>query len=122
MILLVDDDEDVRSLVAEVLGTDRVIEAANGSQALKILRSGAPIQLVLCDLAMPVMDGEEFCAEWKKDPALASIPVVLMSGERDIREIHDRLGTMGYLQKPVDLDVLETAIEKYALRRVLASA
>jgi len=82
LILVVDDDLDLRETLADTLkdrGFD-VITAANGLEALKIVRSMAsPPSVILLDLMMPVMDGYGFLEERRKDPRLASIPLAIVT-------------------------------------------
>src|SRR5436190_21383655 len=88
LILVVDDDEDVRDAVREALEAQRyeVAVAANGQQALDMLRSGPRPSLIFLDLMMPVMSGEGFVEKQRQDPALAQIPVVILSADREIKE------------------------------------
>jgi CheY-like chemotaxis protein len=80
-ILLVEDDEIVRRAVQMVLEWEgyQVDCAANGQEALDLLRAGQRPGLILLDVMMPVLDGEEFRREQKRDPNLASIPVIVVS-------------------------------------------
>src|SRR6185436_12323698 len=82
-ILLVEDDFDVRDALIPILEYEghRVVGAASGQEALDRLRSGAKPSLILLDLMMPGMSGMEFRAEQLRDPALASIPVVVVSAD-----------------------------------------
>src|SRR5260370_39985344 len=59
------------------------IPAADGAQALQILRGDTPIDLIILDLLMPVMDGWQFLEIQDHDPTLASIPVLVRSGLTD---------------------------------------
>lgn len=80
-ILVVDDDFDIRETLAEILQERgyAVVTAAHGQQALDILRRPLRPCLILLDLMMPVMDGYEFLDELAKDPALASLSVVIIT-------------------------------------------
>src|ERR1043165_8287365 len=80
-ILIVEDDADLRDSLAEILTEAGycVDCAINGLQALRHLQAVAAPQLILMDLWMPVMDGWVFRALLKQDPALAQIPVVVIS-------------------------------------------
>jgi CheY-like chemotaxis protein len=104
-ILIVDDDRDIREILAETL-EDRgfaVVTAANGLDALKLIRSlpAAP-GVVLLDLMMPVMDGYEFLEERRKDGALGAIPVVIVTaGHRVERHRIDEGDSI--VPKPIDL-------------------
>jgi CheY-like chemotaxis protein len=101
-ILVVEDDADLRAVTAAVLVINgyEVVEAADGEEALRRLRSDPTVGLILLDLRMPRMDGRAFRAEQLGDPALAAVPVVVVSGEADGSIAAAQLGT-AYRQKPV---------------------
>jgi CheY-like chemotaxis protein len=102
-ILLVEDSEDIRWSLAELLTAEgySVHEAENGAQALRALE-GAPElpDLILLDLWMPAMDGVSFRARQQADARLAPIPVLLMSASADLPVRARELGVEGYLMKP----------------------
>jgi CheY-like chemotaxis protein len=80
-ILVVDDDHALREALSDSLrleGYD-VVEAEHGEAALRHLRSSDPPCLILLDLMMPVMDGKTLRETMLKEPALANIPVVLIT-------------------------------------------
>ncbi len=81
-VLLIEDDSLTRGAMRMVLEWEgyRVVCAYNGQEALDLLRRGERPSLILLDIAMPVLDGRQFRQEQEKDPALASIPVVVVSG------------------------------------------
>lgn len=104
MILLVDDDEDIRDALSSLLSDEgyRVECVANGREALAFLsESQSPPRLILLDWMMPVMDGQSFLAVQEQTPSIASIPVVVISaaGKGRLSDIRDRL----VLPKPLDL-------------------
>jgi CheY-like chemotaxis protein len=74
--IMVVDDDDIRDALGEVLRTTghEVVTAANGHEALELLRNGVSVCLVLLDLMMPVMDGYRFLEAQREDPDLSSIP------------------------------------------------
>jgi len=116
-VLVVDDDRDLARLMAKFLkleGFDAA-EAYNGQEALKYLRDGGDASVILLDLRMPVMDGWAFRREQKQDPALAGIPVVVLTG---IEGDHEQdLGAAAAFHKPVSFpDVID------ALRRLCEGA
>src|SRR5262249_39532313 len=80
-VLIVDDDDDLRAAIAEVLVEDGydVGHAGNGAEALNYLHTQPRPDLILLDLMMPVMDGREFRCEQRRDPRLADIPVVVLT-------------------------------------------
>src|SRR5687767_7129031 len=83
-VLVVDDDPDARTLLemALCLKGHVVLTAVNGADALEIARRYRP-DLILLDLAMPVMDGYAFRSAQLHDPDLAAIPVICVSGRHD---------------------------------------
>ncbi len=111
-ILVVDDDADAREAMTMMLrleGYD-VREAANGREALESMRQSRPSALVL-DLTMPVMDGWTVRREMKADPALAAIPVLVVSG---VADIGPELSDCAVLKKPVDTSRLMAELRRCA--------
>jgi CheY-like chemotaxis protein len=107
-ILVVEDDLDIRSILTQLLmfeGYD-VEEAADGAEALALLRRDGPPALILLDLMMPVMDGWQLRAELQRDPALASIPVVIVSADVRVEQEASRLRVAGLLKKPLQIEPL----------------
>jgi chemosensory pili system protein ChpA (sensor histidine kinase/response regulator) len=115
-ILVVDDDEDIRQIVALVLEPSgyRVAGAVNGFEALARLEAAEPPALMLVDLMMPLMDGAELMRAIKANPRLAGIPVVVMSGHHAAREEALAVEASGFLQKPVELDELLDLVRRLA--------
>ena len=107
-VLVVDDHPDVRSYVANRLRSRyRVVEAADGEQALALMRSAAP-DLVVSDLAMPVMDGLALCRAIREDPELEFVPVVLLTAAAgtDSKVAGLEGGADDYLTKPFEVKEL----------------
>lgn len=107
-LLLVDDDDALRTALAEVLRDElwEVTAVRNGQEALDELRSErAHPCAVLLDLMMPVLDGFEFRHHQLNDPTLATIPVVVLTAGT-IDERVRRLGVKACMRKPIDLDTL----------------
>ena len=107
IILLVDDDDDVREAFIDVLRNEgyEITTARNGCEALELLRRGARPGVILLDLMMPVMDGFEFRAQQLADPSLADLPVVVLTAGL-VSERVRQLRPLAYLTKPFDLDDL----------------
>jgi CheY-like chemotaxis protein len=116
-ILVVEDDADILRVILQVLGDEghAVRGAANGRVALEMLRQAdaTPPRLILLDLMMPLMDGWAFRAEQLRDPALADIPVILLTADGSAVEKAQLMKCAGALRKPVELDALLTAVEPY---------
>jgi CheY-like chemotaxis protein len=112
-ILIVDDDLDIRELLAEALeGLGfTAVAAANGLEAARLIRSmETPPSLILLDLMMPIMDGYEFLQERSNDPLLAAIPVAIITAGHGVDP--DRLGSgTPIIPKPIDLPLLVDVIE-----------
>ncbi|HVY44724.1 MAG TPA: response regulator [Minicystis sp.] len=103
-VLVVDDDDDIRDSLADVLvdeGFD-VLTAPHGLAALAVARNARP-DLIVLDVMMPVMDGYEFRANQLTDVAIAAIPVVVITASRQAAK---RLAPLPTLIKPVDIAAL----------------
>jgi two-component system, chemotaxis family, chemotaxis protein CheY len=113
-ILVVDDDLDIRELLAEALEDFgfAAITAPNGLEAARLVRSANAIpSLILLDLMMPVMDGYGFLEERAKDPVLSSIPVAVITAGHGVDMT--RLGSSTpIIQKPIDLPLLVDVIQE----------
>jgi CheY-like chemotaxis protein len=114
-ILVVDDDPEARESLAELLRASgySVITAPDGERALEYLGAHPSPSLILLDLDMPGMNGWVFRTEQQRDPALAGIPIVVLSG------VHDPAGATGYLEaaghitKPVDGERLLAVVREH---------
>jgi CheY-like chemotaxis protein len=113
-VLVVEDEADIRNMLAQILEWEgyEVTTAANGCDALEKLQKKAP-SLILLDLTMPIMNGWQFRAVQSRDPGLASIPVVVLSGGAEVGSAEDGVGGAEYLRKPVDLAILLETVERY---------
>lgn len=112
-VLVVDDMPDARAFLRAVLhgvGHD-VAEAADGVEALEVLRSGG-VDLVVSDGLMPRMDGFRLCLEMRRDPALAGVPFIFHTASfthGDDQRLAEQLGAEAYLVKPVPFErIIET--------------
>ena len=111
-VLIVEDNEDLRALLGDVLddaGFD-VLTVSNGAEALEATRRWQPAAIVL-DLMMPVMDGAAFLRERRLVPALASVPVLVLTAHPYHHRVLDGLGPTAVLRKPYDLDELISAVQ-----------
>ena len=105
-ILVVEDNDDVREMMAVTLELEghRVKTAVNGRDALEQLRNGEKPSVILLDLMMPVMNGWEFRRAIEHDPALADVPVVVISAATG--EIVRNTRADAFIAKPIDMDQL----------------
>jgi two-component system, cell cycle response regulator DivK len=118
LVLIVEDDFSTRMLYREYLQNDgfRTIDAHNGFQALEKARDLRP-NAVLTDLAVPGMDGFEFCRALRDSPSTRSIPILAVTGHSEYLEQPDRFAQAGIahvLIKPCAPDVIA-----FELRRLL---
>jgi signal transduction histidine kinase len=109
-ILLCEDDPDLREELADTLETvgHHVVTSMDGWDALHQMRVNRP-DLVVLDLLMPVMSGWQFRAEQKRDPALADIPVVVISGSESAAAV--AVDADLYIKKPLNAETLLRAID-----------
>jgi len=114
-ILVVEDDADVRGAVAAILEAHgyQVVQAENGRQALQHLRGSTPFCLILLDLFMPDMNGWEFRAEQMKDPALARIPVLVLTADSVAAKRAVTPGVVAAMTKPVEFDRLLQVVDQH---------
>jgi CheY-like chemotaxis protein len=123
-VLVVEDNTDVAELLQVLLdseGFDSLV-ATDGAVALAHLRRDPAFCLILLDLMMPVMDGWTFRIEQRRDPRLAEIPVVLLSGDGRVREKAAQLDVADHMLKPLDVDRLVGVVERFCHRRPEAGA
>jgi CheY-like chemotaxis protein len=117
-ILHVDDEPDLREVVALSLGLDPALSVrscASGKDALAAAADWSP-DMILCDVMMPVMDGPATLARLRECPQTAGIPVVFMTARAQARELeHFRsLGAAGVIAKPFDPLTLAGKVWQYA--------
>jgi diguanylate cyclase (GGDEF)-like protein len=113
-VLVVDDEEDARATLAEVLSPDcEVLTASDGEEALRVTRSELP-DLVLMDLFMPRVDGLQALKGIRADPATSDVPVIFVSarGDDTVMARALDLGAVDYLQKPFSERELRARIER----------
>jgi len=112
LVLIVDDNADVRAYVRSVLAPDfRVAEAATGAEGLEQARNRLP-DVILADVMMPEMDGLTMTENLRKDPATEAIPVVMLTARAGADDEVEGLsvGATDYVVKPFDPQVLEMRV------------
>ena len=120
-VLVVDDDDDTRGLVAFALrraGLD-ILEASSGQAALEVVRTTA-IGLVVLDIGMPEMSGTEVVQALRSRPETATLPILLMTGSGDDDSVIEGLdaGADDFLRKPVRLDELVARVNAHLRKHV----
>lgn len=108
IILIVEDDRDIRDVLAEILAEEgyQVLVAEDGADGLKRLAEGPSPDLILLDLMMPRMDGYQFREEQRKNPAWSAIPLVLLTAGVETSDKITALGALDVVRKPVKIDFL----------------
>lgn len=119
-VLIVEDDPDVREMLSTLLSTEgfHAVAAEDGLEALHLLRAvrhRAPEVpcLVLLDLKMPRLGGNEFRRAQLGDPTVASVPVAVMSGAVDLEQRAQDLGAVATVAKPINIDRLMDVVRRY---------
>jgi CheY-like chemotaxis protein len=114
-VLVIEDEDTIGHVIAETLAEEgyEVRRARNGREALGILEGWLP-QLILLDLMMPVMDGGIFrAAQQQLEGGVAEVPVIVLSGAREVRTRAAELGAVAALSKPFELDQLVEAVGRW---------
>ena len=115
-VLIVDDEPLNVDYLEQALEDSnyQIITATNGQEALDKIQSEQP-DLVLLDLAMPIMDGFAVLERVKADQSLRDIPVIIISAEHDSKSVVKGIkqGAEDYLTKPVNASLLVKKVKEY---------
>lgn len=117
-ILVVDDSETVRAVIArtlEMAGVDvsTLYQASNGAEALEVMKNNW-IDLVFSDINMPVMGGVEMIERMQQSDLLGTVPVVVVSTEGSKTRIDDLMskGVRAYIRKPFTPEKVKSVVEE----------
>jgi CheY-like chemotaxis protein len=115
-VLVVDDDPAVRATLAELLGSEgyAVQLSSDGFSALNLVRRDPP-DLVILDLNLPVLDGQEFVDAWRTAAPASSIPILVLTASADLPSSLSDLGVQGHFTKPFDVDSVLGAVARLTL-------
>jgi two-component system, cell cycle response regulator DivK len=120
LILYIEDNLDNRTLIRRILMAEdyELVEAGNAGEALETLKTLRP-NLILMDINMPDVDGYTLTAQIRTMPGFESVPIVALTANvmRGDRERSLEAGCDGYIQKPIDIDLLPQQIERYLRKR-----
>ncbi len=124
VVLLVEDDPDVQEAMGTFLRCSgyEIVSSGDGADALEELAGGLRPCLILLDLNLPGLSGVEFRRRQLADPAIAHIPVVVLSAASDLPRRTARLGVTDVLTKPPDLEAVAATVARYCHREVRCSA
>ena len=115
-IMYVEDNKENRLLVRRVLEAEgyAVIEAESAAQALEFLAQGVP-NLILMDINMPEIDGYTLTTRLRHNPKMHGVPIIAMTANvmRGDRERTMEAGCDGYIQKPIDVDLLGQQLKQF---------
>lgn len=118
-MLVVDDDPSIRKMIMAALRRDgyEFLEASNGRDALQLMRD-APPDVVVLDLMMPILSGWEVLQERQQDELLRTIPVIIVSANRDpeVATAVDK-GICAFLPKPFDIGALSALVRNCLVSR-----
>ena len=116
----IEDNLTNRMLVKRILMVEdhTVLEAENGTEGIRVAEKELP-DLILVDINMPDMDGYEVTAHLRKNPARDNVPIVALTANvlRGDRERSLEAGCDGYIQKPLDVDMLPSQVEAFLRHR-----
>ncbi|MCK5581539.1 MAG: response regulator [Candidatus Omnitrophica bacterium] len=121
-ILTIDDDTDILDVLDLTLSEEfEIFQASNGQEGLQLIQNKSP-DLIVCDCVMPVMNGREFCKAVKKDLLLQHIPIIMLTGKGEVKDMVGGIndGADDYLVKPFEPDALLARI-RMVLRRTVRS-
>jgi CheY-like chemotaxis protein len=117
-VLVVDDHAPTRSTIRTLLESDKnldfeVVEAANGTECLKVFDGQGPFDLVLLDVAMPDLDGYAVCTALRRVDT--DVPIVFITGQRDLNDYHAGRDAGGdsYLVKPIAAAALRSTVHLF---------
>lgn len=121
-ILYIEDNTDNRTLIRRILTVEgyTVVEAGSATEALEALKTTRP-ELILMDINMPEVDGYTLTSQIRAMPGFETVPIVALTANvmRGDRERSLEAGCDGYIQKPIDIDILPQQIERYLRRRMI---
>lgn len=112
-IMIIEDEPDIRFTLQEFLEFEgyKVQVAGNGLEAMGLLETTTPPNLILLDMKMPVMNGWEFAGEFLKKHNHSS-PIVVITAAADAEKRAKDINAAGWVSKPFDLDILLKRIKQ----------
>ena len=116
-VLIAEDDEVTRRVLSKTIEDEGLccIVSTNGKRAIEILQDNPDISLLITDMVMPEMGGEELIQSIRDDKRLSTLPIIIISGIVSIKEIEHllKLGGSRFLPKPIDTADLRHYLGKH---------
>lgn len=115
-VLVVDDDDSIRDMLVAFLADEgyNVVCATDGAHALELVTDNIIPDLMLLDIGMPVVNGPEFVALYRRIAEPPHAPIVVITARGDGERIANEIGAEGFVNKPFELEELATAVERAA--------
>jgi len=113
-VLIVEDDLDLRELMSEIL-TDEgfaVSPASTGTEAVVYLKNHPMPNLILMDLSLPEMSGDELMGHLSAHPDRSQAKIVVVSGWDDVAARAHKLGADGFMKKPLELGTISSTLKR----------
>jgi len=116
-VLVVEDDDDTRRLIEQELGEAgyEVIPALDGRHALRLMHTARP-RVLLVDLGLPLMSGDEFVRRWRASGDANDATVVIVSGSENALDIAESLGIRTVIPKPFRIEDLVATVAQCVYR------
>lgn len=115
-LLVVDDSIDIVKELRKTLESDtiEVVAAGNGQEGLDLLTGDTPVDVCICDINMPVMNGLEMLEQYRSSHPESQVPIFMLTTEfdRELRRKGKALGVTGWLVKPFDPERLRTCVSQ----------
>ena len=118
VILIVEDNEDLKNYLANCFKEFNTVLAENGVEAIEITENIIP-DVIISDVMMPKMDGMEFCKRIRENDVTSHIPLILLTAKTDITDKTKGIetGADAYIEKPFDLDLLKATVSNLLQQR-----
>ena len=118
-ILFIDDNEELRELIPHIFNKKyKILTAENGLEGLEILNNNL-VDIIICDIMMPQMNGLEFCRKIKEDLQTNHIPVIMLTAKNTTEDQIEcyKVGAESYIAKPFEMKILQARIDNLLQKR-----
>ena len=118
-ILFIDDNDDLREIVHQIMHRKyNIITSENAQKGFEIIKNN-PIDIIICDIMMPEINGLEFCRKIKEEPQHNHIPIIILTAKNTASDQTDsyKAGAESYIAKPFEIKTLQARIENLLDKR-----